>query len=364
MEVGEHVHLFATSACNLNCRYCFGPDTQYKTAPGLPAIAEILAANGVKMVTVGGGEPLLAKELEETLIILKEKGIYVSLHTNGILLTNKRIAELSGLVDDIGLPIDTVIEDAQMTLRSEGFRKTFRRIFGIAKKIRENGIDVGWHTVFVNKNKDIIPELYEHLSREPFKYWRIYEFNRYLALQRHAKAGTRQIEKLESIIDCGTEEKGYIDSTFAQFLLVENKMSRHNDRRVQFVVLRDEKPPYIFVEPDGEVRHYLWYSGKERKSLGNIFRDDFGSMTSKAGYDSENPWDWQNEWDDALWSVPLFARLWEGAYWPIELEKVKDEHWAPFLEMAEIFTRRHLLLAGMSEKKAASEARKMIKLFQ
>jgi len=373
MEVGEHVHLFSTSACNLNCSYCFGPDTQYKAAPGgLPAIAETLAANGVKMVTLGGGEPLLAKDLDTALKILKEAGIYISLHTNGTLLTDSRISQLSDLVDDIGLPLDTLDEERQVALRGKKFRQTFRRIFDTADQIREVGMEVGWHTVFTSQNYREMPKIYRRLEKSGFKYWRVYEFNYDLARARffrQAKSTGRKSQSnlikkwglIQSLNTYGTPEKGYADCLLAHFLLTEEKMKKQKNPRIQFVYVHaweENKKPYMFIEPSGDVSSYSYFSQYERRKIGNLFRDGFEPVKRQMkevyekGPDPDD--ETMDEWvETQIVGTPLWQRLIDGAFSSEELEEIKGRrNWEAFADIAVIQAKREARYLGVSEREA------------
>ena len=109
MQPGDHIHWFLTDRCNLDCNYCFRPFFGYSVDDKRNEdLARLLVEGGVKQVTLGGGEPMLVRNLETIFRILKEGSIYISLHTNGTFLSRKRITQLKGLVDDIALPVDSM----------------------------------------------------------------------------------------------------------------------------------------------------------------------------------------------------------------------------------------------------------------
>jgi len=128
-------------------------------------LAKELVANGIKSVVLGGGEPLLASNIKDVLKTLKDGGIYTSLHTNGLYLTEERLDELTGLVDEIALPIDTTDRTRQSQLRSQQFLPVFDNIENLADSINNRGINLGWHTVFTNLNSGDIPALYDFLCQ-------------------------------------------------------------------------------------------------------------------------------------------------------------------------------------------------------
>jgi len=351
MKVGEHVHLFATSRCNLDCAYCFGPDKQTASS-NLPAIAKILAKNDVKMVTIGGGEPLLAKDLENTLEILKMAGIYISVHTNGLLL-HKWLPKLEGLVDDIGLPIDSLDGEKQLMLRGEKFRETYDDIFRLAKDAQNLDIQVGWHTVFTAINYKELESIYRKISKIGFQYWRIYELNDNLLHARvmrkfKEQTNSKNIEKykrMRLLQGQGSPEKGYSDCLPAHFLLTEEKMKKHRDSRIQFVAVQDRKEPYMFIEPNGDVRYYAWFSQYERRSVGNIFQDGFAKVKRKMQEIRDKGPEISGETmeefvETQILAVPLWQNLNMGAGFAEELEEIKSQYWPKVLHLSELFEAR------------------------
>ena len=349
--MGEHIHWYVTNRCNLNCNYCFKPDIDYEEK-GLETLAQLLVENNVEKVTIGGGEPTLVKDLDKILGILKKGGIYVSFHTNGILLDDKRISQLSGLVDDIGLPIDSLDESVQKELRGEKFIPAFNRIFDIAESIRENNIGVGWHTVFTSINYKDIPEIYEKIK--DFAYWRIYEFNLDLVLQKYYKKGSsmeslkermklaEKIKKISKLSSNGSPEKGYTDCLFAHFLLMEQEMPKHE--HIQFVGLRDYKRPYAFLDNSGDVSFYAWFSGRERRVLGNIIKDGFSFVKERLKEVHEKAWAFDNESEDefvnATMDRPVWARLDEGNYCDEEIEEIDEDYIEDVEHLAELHRER------------------------
>lgn len=57
---------------------------------------DILYANGVRMVTITGGEPLLWKDLERVLKYTQEKDMKVMLYTHGLHFFDRMTGEIQG----------------------------------------------------------------------------------------------------------------------------------------------------------------------------------------------------------------------------------------------------------------------------
>jgi MoaA/NifB/PqqE/SkfB family radical SAM enzyme len=357
MDVGEHVHWYLTTRCNLNCSYCFKPDSRQTEEVGrIEALARILADNGVKRVTFGGGEPLLVSALDRAAGILKENGAYISIHTNGMLLDDKRIASLAGLADDIALPIDSMDERVQRLLRGERFIPTHRQMLDKAAAITDNGMALGYHTVFTSANRQDIPELYEALRQTDFQYWRIYEFNENLARMRILRAPEpkdeagrmrlfRRLRKIERLAMHGTPGKGYTDCLQTYFILAEEEIRRHRDQRVQFVGIRDGKTPYAFLENSGEITYYTWFSCDERRSAGNILTDGFSSVMQRLREVEEKGWeldeDSEKDFNEATFGdVPLWARIHDGTFSYDELDEIRPSAFRDFNHLLRLHMKR------------------------
>lgn len=344
------MHWYMTDRCNLNCSYCFKPKFPDNENEGKNIdLAHILADSDVRKVTIGGGEPTLAGNLAEAVRILKKGGKYVSLHTNGVSLDKAAIAELD--VDDIALPIDSADRDTQIRLRGEGFLAAFDRIPHLASSISRKGIALGYHTVFTAINYSDIPAIYKMIKRKGFDYWRIYEFNEHLAISAAFDAGASQkglgkrLAKIKRLMDNGTQAKGYTDSLLAKFLLAEQEMKKYNDSRVQFVGRRDAPEPYAFMDNSGDVSYYTWLSRKERRVIGNIMRDGYRTIRKRLQevHEKDREFDdktYDEEWWADVGDMPLWARLWDGSYFPQEIEKIKPKFWGAVKELSELHTRR------------------------
>jgi len=347
----ERVHWFLRNQCNLErCGYCFGPLQEDKASPERDIqLAKVLVESGVKEVILGGGEPTLAKNLEEVMGILKDGGIYISLHTNGLLLTDEKLDGWKGLVNDIALPIDTVDRNVQEHLRGKGFMKVFDNLMEWANKINTRGIEVGWHTVFTVVNEDKIPGIYQLIKKQPFKYWRIYEYNGDLARQvwltMKEVSDKEKIEgflKARALEKLGTPEKGGTDCLLADFLRMEEKMKRLGDKRIRFVARVDSEEPYAFLENSGQMDSYTWYSDTKRKKLGNIFEDGFckiGERWEKIRKMEEFD---EGDFIETELEGPLWKRLYNGSYWGEEIGEVLPKHIPEVERLANLWQERNM----------------------
>ncbi len=104
-KMKEHRRLFSfdleiTARCNNHCHHCYinlpSGDREARakelTAQEINDIADQSVALGAVWVLISGGEPLLRDDFEEIYLLLKRKGLLVSVYTNATLIRDEHIA--------------------------------------------------------------------------------------------------------------------------------------------------------------------------------------------------------------------------------------------------------------------------------
>ncbi len=335
MAITDHVHWFFTPRCNLNCMYCFAPNFSFDaTTEKLRALAKILQDEGVKKVTLTGGESTLVGGLVDVLKILSQAGVYTSLHTNATKLTPRKLDNLAGIVGDIAIPIDSTDREIQKRLKKFDYLPVFERV---ALAIQERGINLGLHTVATALNIDGIPAMRDYLKKKGIKpdYWRIYMFNGDLVEDRFSNV--KRFQEVKNLMGGCDYKVGGTDSLFARFLLTEELFSKDNDGSIQFVGVHDYKPPYIFLTNSGEVRICDWFY-TDRKPIGNLLTDDFNKIKERLETAVEQgPFFDEAAFAEAETNRPLFARLWDGFYPIEEVEEVRPDSWNQIEHLAGLY---------------------------
>lgn len=106
----DNVNWQLTYACQLRCTHCY-TESGRRASAKLPreqllAIADRLAASGVKSVQLTGGEPLLVPELFDIAEKLRKSDIEVHLYTNGIDINEANVDEVTRLFTCVHLSMD------------------------------------------------------------------------------------------------------------------------------------------------------------------------------------------------------------------------------------------------------------------
>ena len=164
-----------TDRCNARCGICPYWNIKAQTDDELRpneyhALARKIRELGVCFVSLGGGEPLLRNDLEEIVAALKSSGLWVSVTTNGSLLTMPRMRRLrdSGL-DQLLISLDFI--RSGMHDRQRGIRGLFERnltaLRAMKHELSESPFrNAGIFTVLTSQNLDDIDGLVRLAARE------------------------------------------------------------------------------------------------------------------------------------------------------------------------------------------------------
>lgn len=155
-----------TMACNLACRYCYNMFQVERPTSHVASIsrdealvvADRIVEAGIKTVVISGGEPLVWPALViEVGTLLRQKGLEVSVITNGTLLTEKLAQQLrhAGVQVFVSLtaPIESLHDD--LVNKRGAYRKT---VSGIGALVNE-GVPTGINMVVTQRNKDLVQEM-------------------------------------------------------------------------------------------------------------------------------------------------------------------------------------------------------------
>lgn len=120
-----------TRRCNLNCIHCYS-DSEAKTYPGeltleqCKTVVDDLAAYGVPAVLLSGGEPLIHPHFFEIATYARQKGLRLTISTNGTMIDAdiaRRLKELT--FSYVGISLDGIGETHDYFRGKQGaFQKT------------------------------------------------------------------------------------------------------------------------------------------------------------------------------------------------------------------------------------------------
>jgi radical SAM protein with 4Fe4S-binding SPASM domain len=167
-----------TDRCNLACSFChqdFGlkggtEDLDRNTYERVLAQAK---QEGIRVIRVTGGEPLVLKSTDDLVRRAKEMGFAVVVNTNGMALTEKRVNGLLGLVDCFKISLPAA--DEETMTRLTGNRSTWRLKWRALDLLRQHGVMTQVLTVMTAENIEKFDafigllEPYENVTWKPLR---------------------------------------------------------------------------------------------------------------------------------------------------------------------------------------------------
>lgn len=152
-----------TNACNLRCRHCY-QDAGRSLEDELSLeeqlqVVEQLDYHHVPAVALSGGEPLVSRNFWRVAEEIHKRGIYLSVATNGTLLSPENVTRLKEVgVDYVEVSLDSADPDFHDSFRGvPGMWE--RTVKGIENCLQQSGLKVGIAATITRQNYRQVPEL-------------------------------------------------------------------------------------------------------------------------------------------------------------------------------------------------------------
>ncbi|MEM2192429.1 MAG: radical SAM protein, partial [Candidatus Hadarchaeales archaeon] len=157
-----------TRLCNLRCEHCYenaGPEAaedELTTDEAKRVIDEFEDA-GVVAIAFSGGEPLLRKDIFEVARYAKSKGFFISVATNGTIITRETARKMKEVFDYAEISLDG-FEEVHDKFR--GVQGAWKRTCEGIKNCVAEGIDTCVALTATHYNLQEIPKLVDFVERE------------------------------------------------------------------------------------------------------------------------------------------------------------------------------------------------------
>lgn len=114
MKKKYKINLHILEACNFKCRQCFskfGTKKLLSVKDWEKIVDNCIAGADVAEFNIAGGEPMLYPGLVELVQYIRNKGVKVSLITNGSLMDEEWIKSYAGMYETIGFSVDNINDE-------------------------------------------------------------------------------------------------------------------------------------------------------------------------------------------------------------------------------------------------------------
>jgi len=323
-----------TYSCNLKCKHCYEDAgvnrPELSTEQAYAAIDELsrTANTGLPALSFSGGEPLMRKDFFEVAAYARKKIPFISIATNGTLLTKDNISKLKEVgVDYVEISLDGASKKVHENFRMVPgcFEKTVK---GIRNCVDEN-LDACIATTAHKENLNEIPKIMELADQMGVRFM---HFN-YIPTGRakeHLKLDLTPMERLgllqilgNKIVDLYIKSKeeekktgktsisvDRIFSTCPQFASVVKKIAKEKGHEytvsAHYAAMKGVEAVanflggcgagrlYIALEPNGDIKPCVFFPTNESTVIGNVLKDGI-----------------ENVWDNnpILWKLRTRERL-------------------------------------------------------
>lgn len=184
-----------TDHCNLRCKHCYNADKYFRGIGRPPgsnptlntdeclSVVDRIADIEFDHIHFLGGEPLHRSDIVDIIARARERGLRVTINTNGTFLDHELNAKLVALgVAQVTVSLDGHDEVTNDSIRGKGvFRKVTGNIHALAEQVREAGSDLMVQMAFVATKNNLesilkIPALAAHLGVELVNIMWMYEY--------------------------------------------------------------------------------------------------------------------------------------------------------------------------------------------
>ncbi len=307
-----------TYICNLRCKHCYEDAGKIKselsTEEAFLALDKLAktASVGLPALSFSGGEPLMRRDFFEVAAYANRKVPYLSVATNGTLLTKDNVKRLKDVgIDYVEISLDGATRDVHERFRgvSGCFDKTMK---GMQNSIDE-GLDTCIATTIQKENIGEVEKIIEVADKLGIRFM---HFN-YIPTGRakaHVELDLTPKERLSilelmgrKIVDLSIQSKEEeaktgksevrVDrffSTCPQYASVVKKIARERSHvfsvSAHYAAMKGVENVanflggcgaarlYMCLEPNGDLKPCVFFATNKETVRGNIIRDDFESI--------------------------------------------------------------------------------------
>ncbi len=254
----EEIHYLIGNKCNLNCDFCFSnkilSDSSFELKKKI--VAEIVNSD-IKIVTLSGGEPTIAKDFLKILKYMHSKGLTIILHTNGLKINKRFATDIAKYVSRVSLSLDGSNPKNSIKMRkNKNFFKNTLYLIDIFNALKK---DVNVKTLVTKQNINDIINIGNILSKMPIKYWSLLEFN---AINK------AKINKQKYLTDQNEFEK-----------VVLKCKKEFPNLNIKFRKYNDQEQKYCFIVSNGKV--YTYVKDKGDTLIGNVNNENLKDIIKK-----------------------------------------------------------------------------------
>lgn len=260
-----------TSKCNDRCAFCYREKNSCELDfESQKKVISKIADAGIKKLTFAGGEPLMVPGINDLILYAKEKGLFTSLTTNGILLEGREeeCRFLFCHLDWLTLSLDGPVESVQSEMgRNPSHVKRVREILAMAREDMERRCRIKVNTVVSKVNQEHIAAMLELFREYPVERWKLFQFT-------PVRGDAVKYQERYEISD-------------GEFRRVADDVRKKKGDAPFILSLSDRKnieSAYFVVFPNGDIRIS---DNHNDRVIGNVLEDEIQDIWEHEGFKKE-----------------------------------------------------------------------------
>ncbi|WP_264229684.1 viperin family antiviral radical SAM protein [Acholeplasma laidlawii] len=264
------INFHLTEVCNYRCTYCFAKFKNENElnlnewTKAVDIVSDYFKRNKIKKgrINLAGGEPLVLPFLDDLIDYIYSKGIIASIITNGSLLTKERIDKWTNKIETLGVSVDSLNKETNLSIGRNSGRKTLdlNNLIEVLNYAKEKQMKLKVNTVVskLNIEENILP-LYKAVN-----------FDRVKLLQVRIQGNCNENAKKHEITN--EDFKNYVEK------IVKEK------RNIVIEPEEDIESSYIIIDPHGNL---ISNENNYHNKTGSIFEENLEDLILKAGINYE-----------------------------------------------------------------------------
>ena len=273
------IQIHPTRRCNLRCLHCYsrsGPEE--RDALTFETLADVLrdaAAQGYRVASFSGGEPVLFEALGQLLELARDLGMRTTVTSNGMLLNAARLSMLAGRTNVLAISLDGIPESHDRMRACDG---AFERMRANLDGVRDSGIDFGFIFTLTQYNVNELDWAARFAAEQGAKLFQIHPLEE-VGRAADLLSGSRpdEIEAAYAFIEAERIRREYAGRMFVQLdVFHRDLVARFPERfyagdAVPGPTLLAECVTPLVVGAEGQIVP-LGYGFASRYAIGNLLR--------------------------------------------------------------------------------------------
>ena len=273
----QHISFQLTEQCNLKCTYCYNKSSPSRknhfSLEQIKYLFELLSKNGVSVIEISGGEPLIHPNIYEIIKLSLHKFEKTVILTNGVKITEDLIKLINKNKDKfLGFQVSIDGPNEEINNKIRQIKRTFKKTISTIKILKHNDLLKRVTMVLTENNINYLEDtcrLMEKLGVSEFGFTIASELGRGSELTNISNNKRKSYKNI--IRENYYDYLNNISKKYEHILLDEEEITRYAPKNLHMNCGAGWRS--VAIIPNGKVK--LCPLTTNTVNLGNILKDDY-----------------------------------------------------------------------------------------